>query len=74
MPEKQIYIFSDDQLYKALSGTVDMYNEYIHQHGYGHDSAVVLAACETIEGLNAEKFLASIGQAKITSQLAGWPE
>jgi hypothetical protein len=54
---EKTYTLTQDQLYDALSATVQMYLEYLHSHGQTEEQAKTSACLEIIESLDADKDL-----------------
>ena len=51
------YAFTSDQLISLMSGTIEMFREYMHAHGYELEQAASAASLEMLEGLDAEREL-----------------
>ncbi len=57
------YTFTRDQLYRLLGGTIEMFIEYRDVHGKAEsDDADLAAVSEMLEGLDAERELADVGE------------
>jgi hypothetical protein len=56
------FTFIPGQLYKLLMETIDLYNEYVDQHGSESDAAKGQAAGDAIDGLYAEQELIDYGE------------
>ncbi len=52
---KEIYTFTQDQLYSMLLGTIEMFLEYRKQHGQSPERAKTSTCLEIIEGLDADQ-------------------
>jgi hypothetical protein len=56
------YVFTKDQLYSLLRGTVLMYVEYVERHDKAPYESRGLAALEMLDGLDAERELYEHGE------------
>ncbi len=66
----QTYQFTRDQLFRLLSGTIEMFVEYRDLHGYTErDGADIAAVSEMLEGLDAEQELTDAGECKPSMQV-----
>ena len=63
------YQFSREQLCKVLADTIEMYLEYVDVHGLDPRRGAMAAIDETIQGLDAEKELENLGEARTVNQL-----
>ena len=63
------YQFTQEQLCKVIADTLDMYLEYVDVHGHDRMRAAMAAIDETVQGLNAEKELAELGEVTTLNQL-----
>jgi hypothetical protein len=63
------YQFTQEQLCKVIADTLDMYLEYVDVHGHDRVRAAMAAIDETVQGLDAEKELADLGEVTILNQL-----
>ena len=63
------YQFSREQLCKVLADTIEMYLEYVDVRGMDPVRGAMAAIDETIQGLEAEKELENLGEARAFNQL-----
>lgn len=63
------YQFTKEQLCKVLADTIDMYLEYVDVHGHDPVRGALAAIDETVQGLDAERELASLGEVMQLNQL-----
>jgi len=63
------YQFTQEQFCKVLADTLDMYLEYVDVHGHDRVRAAMAAIDETLQGLDAEKELADLGEVRALNQL-----
>ena len=63
------YQFSREQLCKVLADTIEMYLEYVGGRGMDPVRGAMAAIDETIQGLDAEKELVNLGEARAFNQL-----
>ncbi len=63
------YQFSREQLCKVLADTIEMYLEYVDGRGMDPVRGAMAAIDETIQGLEAEKELENLGEARVFNQL-----
>ena len=63
------YQFSREQLCKVLADTIETYLEYVGGHDMDPVRGAMAAIDETIQGLEAEKELENLGEARAFNQL-----
>ncbi len=63
------YQFSREQLCKVLADTIEMYLEYVDVHGLDSVRGAMAAIDETIQGLDAERELKTLGEVSTLNQL-----
>ncbi len=63
------YQFTQEQLCKVIADTLDIYLEYVDIHGQDPVRAAMAAIDETVQGLDAEKELAELGEVTTFNQL-----
>jgi len=63
------YTFTHTQLYSLLQGAIDLRDEYLYMHGKDAREAAHAAIQDTIEGLDAEQDLLTIGERFTPSQV-----
>jgi hypothetical protein len=63
------YQFSREQLCKVLADTIEMYLEYVDVHGLEPARGAMAAIDETLQGLDAERELKSLGEVRTLNQL-----
>ena len=64
-----LYQFTQEQFCKVLADTIDMYLEYVDVHGRDSVRAAMAAIDETLQGLEAERDLADLGEVTALNQL-----
>lgn len=62
------YTFTGDQLDVLLTGTIEMFCEYLDQHDHVKEAAQPAAVLEMLEGLDAERELYQAGEIEHPSQ------
>lgn len=67
------YVFTSDQLLHLLVGTIELYCEYRHTHGYDTNRAETAAVVDTLEGLEAERELIDQGEILPANATQSWP-
>jgi len=63
------YQFTQEQLCKVIADTLDIYLEYVDVHGHDRVRAAMAAIDEALQGLDAEKELAELGEVTTLNQL-----
>ena len=64
-----LYQFTQEQFCKVIADTLDIYLEYVDVHGHDRVRAAMAAIDEALQGLDAEKELAELGEVTTLNQL-----